>query len=97
MRYEFAIRRKSSEFLNKLDDKSRRIVRARRATLQEDPFPGKGGDKELIKSPKGRPEEKVYRLHIGRSFTAFYRIKGETVYVTEVLTIGDTHKKYDTL
>ena len=68
MRYEITIRRKSSEFLNKLDDKSRRIVRARLATLQEDPFPGKGGDKELIKAPKGRPEEKVYRLHIGRSF-----------------------------
>ncbi|MFA5414584.1 MAG: hypothetical protein WC295_03745 [Methanoregula sp.] len=68
MRYDLAIRRKSSEFLNKLDDKSRRIVRARRATLQEDPFPGKGGDKELIKAPKGRPEEKVYRLHIERSF-----------------------------
>ncbi|GAB6284310.1 MAG: hypothetical protein STSR0009_05090 [Methanoregula sp.] len=39
----------------------------------------------------------MYRLHIGRSFTAFYRIKGETVYVTEVLTIGDAHKEYDTL
>lgn len=97
MRYEVIVQRKSAEFLNELDDKSRRIVRTRLATLEEDPYPGKGGDKELIKSPKGRPDEKVYRLHIGRSFTAFYRIKGKTVYVTEVLTIEQAHKKYGTL
>jgi mRNA-degrading endonuclease RelE of RelBE toxin-antitoxin system len=97
VRYGVIVQRKSAEFLNELDDKSRRIVRTRLATLEEDPYPGKGGDKELIKSPKGRPDEKVYRLHIGRSFTAFYRIKGKTVYVTEVLTIEQAHKKYGTL
>lgn len=94
MRFEIAIQRKSAEFLNGLDDKSRRIVRTRLSVLGDDPFPGKGGDKELIKSPRGRSGEKVYRLHIGRSFTAFYRINGKTVYVTEVLTIEQAHKKY---
>lgn len=85
------------DFLNRLDDKSRRIVRTRLATLIEDPYPGKGGDRELIKSPKGRPEEKVYRLHVGRSFTAFYQICGKIVYVTEILTIEQAHKKYGIL
>lgn len=97
MRYDIVVQRKSAEFLNELDDKSRRIVRTRLATLKADPYPGKGGDKELIKSPKGRPDDKVYRLHIGRSFTAFYRIEGKTIYVTEVLTIEQAHKKYGTL
>jgi mRNA-degrading endonuclease RelE of RelBE toxin-antitoxin system len=95
--YEVVVQRKSAEFLNELDDKSWRIVCTRLATLKDDPYPGKGGDKELIKSPKGRPDEKVYRLHVSRSFTAFYQIKGKTVYITEVLTIEHAHKKYGTL
>ena len=97
MSYEIAVQRKTADFLNSLDDKSRRIVRTRLATLIEDPYPGKGGDKELIKLPKGRPDEKVYRLHVSRSFTAFYQIKGKTVYITEILTIEQAHKKYGTL
>jgi mRNA-degrading endonuclease RelE of RelBE toxin-antitoxin system len=97
VRYEIAIQRKSADFLNGLDDKSRRIVRARLAALMDDPYPGTGGDRELIKSPKGRPDEKVYRIHIGRSFTAFYQIKEKTVYVTEILTIEQAHKKYGIL
>jgi mRNA interferase RelE/StbE len=97
VKYEIAVQRKSAEFLNGLNDKSRRIVRTRLSLLEDDPFPGSGGDKELVKAPKGRPEEKVYRLHIGRSFTAFYQIRGNTVYVTEVLTIEQAHKKYGTL
>jgi mRNA-degrading endonuclease RelE of RelBE toxin-antitoxin system len=95
--YEIAVQRKSAEFLNSLDDKSRRIVRTRLATLSDDPYPGKSGDKELIKSPKGRPDEKVYRLHIGRSFTAFYTIRERTVYITEIMTIEQAHKKYGIL
>ena len=97
MSYEIAVQRKSADFLNSLDDKSRRIVRARLATLIDDPYPGKGGDRELIKSPKGKRDEKVYRLHIGRSFTAFYQIKEKTVFVTEIMTIEQAHKKYGTL
>jgi len=95
--YEIAVQRKSADFLNSLDDKSRRIIVTWLATLEENPHPGKGGDRELIKSPKGRPDEKVYRLHVGRSFTAFYQIKGKTVYVTEILTIEQAHKKYGIL
>lgn len=97
MKYEIVIRRKSAEFLNDLDDKSRRIITARLSMLKDDPFPGKGGDKELLKAPKGRHDEHVYRLHIGRSFTAFYVILDTTVYITEVMTIEQAHKKYGTL
>jgi mRNA interferase RelE/StbE len=95
--YEIIVQRRSADFLNELDNKSRRIVRTGLATLKDDPYPGKGGDKELIRSPKGRPDEKVYRLHVSHSFTAFYQIKERTVYITEVLTIGQAHKKYGLL
>ncbi|MCK9581328.1 MAG: hypothetical protein M0Q92_12895 [Methanoregula sp.] len=57
----------------------------------DDPFPGKGSDKELLNL---RPGVKVYRLHIGRSFTAFYEIEGKTVFVNEIMTIEQVHKKY---
>jgi mRNA interferase RelE/StbE len=80
------------EFVNSLPDKPRRIIESHLKTLETDPFPGKGGDKELLKL---RPGIKIYRLHIGRSFTAFYQIDGNEVLVTEVMTIEQAHKKYN--
>ena len=97
MKYGIVIRHKSAEFLNDLDEKSRRIITARLAMLKDDPFPGKGGDKELLKSPNSRQEEHVYRLHIGRRFPAFYVVLDTTVDITEVMTIEQAHKKYGTL
>jgi mRNA-degrading endonuclease RelE of RelBE toxin-antitoxin system len=86
-------------FVSSLPEKSRRIVLEKLFSLEDDPFPGKGGDKELIKAPKGRSDEKVYRLHIGHSYTAFYRVDvpDKAVYITEVMTIEQAHKKYDRL
>jgi mRNA-degrading endonuclease RelE of RelBE toxin-antitoxin system len=95
--FEVVIRRRCLDFLHGVDDKSRRIIRTRLATLGEDPYPGKRGDKELIKAPKGKNKEKVYRLHISHHFTAFYTITEKTVSVTEVLTIEQAHKKYGLL
>jgi hypothetical protein len=43
--YEITAQRKSADFLNSFDDKSRRIIRTRLAALKDDPFPGKTGDK----------------------------------------------------
>lgn len=82
------------EFINTLNDKSRRIIRNHLETLAHDPFPGKGGDKELLKL---RPGVKIYRFHIGRSFTAYYLIEGTTVFITEIMTIEQAHKKYKSL
>jgi len=86
-------------FITNLPAKSRRIILEKLLSLEKDPFPGAGGDKELIKAPKGRSEEKVYRLHIAHSFTVFYRIErlNKTVFITEILTIEQAHKKYDRL
>jgi len=78
-------------YFNSLDNKSRRIIRARLKLLETDPFPGKDGDKELLNLRNG---VKIYRLHISHSFTAFYEIEGEQVFVNELLSIEQAHKKY---
>jgi mRNA-degrading endonuclease RelE of RelBE toxin-antitoxin system len=80
------------EFVNLQNEKSRRIIQDHLKSLEHDPFPGKGGDKELLNL---RPGVKIYRLHIGRSFTAIYAIEGSSVFITEVMTIEQAHKKYN--
>ena len=79
-------------FINAQNEKSRRIITSHLKSLVDDPYPGKGGDKELLNL---RPGMKIYRLHIGRSFTAIYVIEKNSVLVTEVMTIGQAHKKYN--
>ncbi len=79
------------DFINSQTDKSRRIIKKHLKDLEEDPFPGSRSDKELLNL---RPGVKIYRLHIARTFTAFYEIEESTVFVNEVMTIGQAHKKY---
>lgn len=63
------INRKVLKYLSDLPEKSQRIIKDKCHSLAEDPFPGQGGDKELL-----HQEFELYRLHIGRSFTVFYQI-----------------------
>jgi mRNA interferase RelE/StbE len=82
-----------SDDINRLPDKTRRIIQAALKRLEEDPYPGKDGDKEKMVLKGG---EVIYRLHISRSFTTFYDIDKENkrILVQEVLPIGKAHKKY---
>jgi mRNA-degrading endonuclease RelE of RelBE toxin-antitoxin system len=92
MGYRVLIDRRALEYVDSLPPKSRRIVRERLRGLGEDPYPGQGGDKEkLIR--RGRS---LYRLHIARSFTAFYRVYDSTkeVRILKVMTIDMAHKEY---
>jgi mRNA-degrading endonuclease RelE of RelBE toxin-antitoxin system len=76
-----------------LDEKSQRIVRDKLQKLADAPYPGRGqGEKEKL-PVEG---EELYRLHIGRTYTAFYDIiedDGE-VRIIDVLTIKDAHDRY---
>jgi mRNA-degrading endonuclease RelE of RelBE toxin-antitoxin system len=92
--FEAVIDEEAVAFINSLDTKSRRLVGSHLKSLEENPYPGIGGDKELMKL---RPGVRIYRLHIGRSFTAFYQIEGNTIFITEVMTIEQAHKKYKLL
>ncbi|MFA4850533.1 MAG: hypothetical protein WC626_12470 [Methanoregula sp.] len=82
-----------SDEINRLPDKSRRIIRTALKRLEEDPFPGSQGDKEKLVLRGGIV---IYRLHISRSYTAFYEIDKEAklVIVQEILPIEQAHKKY---
>lgn len=91
--YDVHVARDVKEFLDSLDEKSKRIITDNLAQL-ETPYPGRGsGDKERI-DIQGQP---VYRLHIGRTWTAFYDIDEDTtrVLVREIIPIDDAHKRYD--
>jgi len=81
-------------YVRLLDDKSQRIIRSHLKALEKDPFPGKGGDKELLELRDGI---KIYRLHIGHTFTAFYEIEKDLVFVNEIMTTDQAHKKYKRL
>jgi mRNA interferase RelE/StbE len=90
--YQLFIRKKALEFVNALPPKSQRLVIEKCKTLADDPFPGQG-DKEIIQR-KGH--EAIYRLHISRSYTAFYKIyKDEKlIKILDIMTIEQAHKTY---
>lgn len=80
------------EFLKSLDIKSKNICKKNLAKL-ENPHPGRGpGDKEKLVVAG----EILYRLHIGRTYTAFYVIDDieKKVRVLELLSIEAAHKRY---
>ena len=93
MSFQVLIKRKSVEAINELPGKTRRIIHDALKSLEQDPYPGTGGDKELLHHEEGI---EVYRLHIGRSYTAFYTvdIRSHIVQVHDIMTIGQAHKKY---
>lgn len=91
--FEVEIAPQVASFLQILDDKSRRICKDNLKKLAKGPYPGRGqGDKERL-FVRG---EELYRMHISRSYTAFYVIleKEKLVRVLELLPIEDAHKKY---
>ncbi|MFA7304639.1 MAG: hypothetical protein WC015_09065 [Methanoregula sp.] len=93
----FVVKFRSSalEFLNALSDKSQRIAREHLAILKTDPYPGRGGDKERLNTDG----MEVFRLHIGRSYTALYLIHSDKnmVEVTHLMSTEQAHKRYGRL
>lgn len=95
MSYEVVIHPDAAAYLNSLDEKSRRICRENLLKLESNPYPRPGsgsGDKEKLVFEG----EQAYRLHIGRSHTAIYRIFEEQaeVRIYEVMDIDEAHKRY---
>lgn len=93
--YEILVAQDVQALLDSLDEKSERIVKENLAKLAS-PYPGEGrGDKEQI---TWRGNE-IYRLHIGRTWTAFYDINNEDdiVRVLRVMPINEAHKEYGSL
>ncbi|WP_018258873.1 type II toxin-antitoxin system RelE family toxin [Halomicrobium katesii] len=95
MSYEILLAEDAREYVAALDDKSKRIVKDNLRKLAEEPYPrpeaGRGDRKTLTVDG-----EELYRLHIGRTHTAFYEVLEDEreVRVIEVLDIDEAHKRY---
>ena len=91
MSFKVVIDRKALAYLSELSEKSQRLIKEKCNAFAVDPFPGQRGDKELL-----HLEFKLYRLHVGRSFTVFYQIceKDKLVKILEIGTIDKGHKLY---
>lgn len=83
-------------YITTVPEKSRRIIRKAREGLEQNPYPGSGGDKERLDAGGGR---EIYRIHIARTYTAFYSLDTDhrIVKVHEILTLEQAHKKYGRL
>ena len=95
MSYEVFLAEEAREYVAALDEKSTRIVKDNLRKLADDPHPRPGsgsGDKEKLVVDG----EELYRLHIGRTHTAFYDIldADEEVRVIEIRDIDEAHKRY---
>lgn len=96
MSYNVLIAADAREYVSVLDEKSTRIVKENLRKLANDPYPrpeSGSGDKEKVIVDG----EEIYRLHIGRTHTAFYDVleaKNE-VRVVELMDIDEAHKRYD--
>lgn len=91
--YQILLSPDAKEYYSALDEKSKRIVRENLQKLGEEPYPGRGkGDKEKLPVDG----EEIYRMHIGRTHTAFYLIleADEQVRIVDILTIEEAHKRY---
>ena len=95
MSYRVLLGDDAVEYLSVLDEKSERIVKENLGKLADSPYPGRGqGDKEGGLTADG---EEIYRMHIGRTHTAFYVIEEDVgeVRVFDVMPIDEAHKRYD--
>ena len=96
MTFDVKVRNTADAFIGAVPEKSRRIIKSALERLEENPFCGSGGDKEKLDLGAGR---EIYRIHIARTYTAFYSVDKENriVKVHDILTIGQAHKKYGRL
>ena len=95
MSYDVLLGDNARDYLEALDEKSRRIVIENFEKLAAEPYPKPGagsGDREKIVVDG----EELFRLPIGRTHTAFYLVLEDEreVRVVEITDIDDAHKRY---
>lgn len=95
MSYNVLLSEAAQEYYQALDDKSQRIVKQNLQKLEAEPYPKPGagsGDREKL-VVNG---EEMFRLHIGRTHTAFYKIREDTeqVRIVDICSIDEAHDRY---
>ena len=94
MTYEIRIDVEAAEFIESKDQKTQKIIKENLQKLEQEPYPSpqaQKGDREKV-TING---EEIYRMHISRSYTAFYIIKKKQIIVTDIVDIDTAHKMYD--
>ena len=92
--YRVLINRDAQKYIDSLTEKSKRIIKKKLKTLKDNPHPGRADKKKLQ-----LPDYDLFRMHVSRSYTIFYRIYEEemTVKVLDIMTIEEAHKRYGRL
>jgi len=92
--YCVLINRDAQKYVDSLTEKSRRLVKKKLEMLKDNPHPGRADKKKLQ-----LPNYDLFRMHVSRSYTIFYRIYDDekTVKVLDIMTIEEAHKKYGML
>lgn len=95
MSYDVLLAEKAREYVAALDENSTRIVKDNLRKLADDPYPrpdSGSGDREKLVVDGGE----LYRIHIGRTHTAFYDVleADEEVRIIEIVDIDEAHKRY---
>ena len=92
--YSVLINREAQKYVDSLTEKSRRLVKKKLEMLKDNPHPGRADKKKLQ-----LPNYDLFRMHVSRSYTIFYRIYEEekTIKVLNIMTIEEAHKKYGML
>lgn len=92
--YRVLINRDAQKYIDSLTEKSKGIIKKKLETLKDNPHPGRADKKKLQ-----LPDYDLFRMHISRSYTVFYRIYEEekTVKVLDIMTIEEVHKRYGRL
>ncbi len=89
------ISKKAKKFLENLPEKNQRIIKEKLKTLSADPYPKRSGSKKKL----NLPDYELYRMHIAKSYTVFYRIveSERVVKILDIMTIEQAHKMYGRL
>jgi mRNA interferase RelE/StbE len=92
--YRVLISRDALNYLATLTEKSKRVINRRFEVLKEDPYPGRAGKKKLHLSGYD-----LFRMHVSRSYTIFYRIEEQekAVKILDIMTLEEAHKRYGRL
>lgn len=95
MTFRVLISKTALSFLDLCPEKSRRLIRERCLALRDNPYPSGTGDRKRLHLGSS----KLYRMHIGRSYTVFYRIlrDEEVVKVLDIMTFEQAHRRYGRL
>ncbi|KAF5411165.1 MAG: type II toxin-antitoxin system RelE/ParE family toxin [Euryarchaeota archaeon] len=67
--YGVHINKNALKYVNSLTEKNERLIKRKFEILKEDPYHGRDDKKKLQ-----LPDYDLFRMHVGRSFTIFYRI-----------------------